>query len=224
LLSIAIDFVKDIVDNLAGESKNRPQVMSLIMAENESLDLGTGYAKRWDSVFAAVDKRSPCGEVASKISKALYGGVNRALKQFREQGVPISQFLAGRESRERLRQLVRKTEGHQYAQLLESAAHASGPSAEECVRGWVEAILDRVVDQICHRVAGTGNWQSFFDVKAFTDQARQRVAADVEHIVSKLSSDPDWRPQPKRTAATRETSASRTEELLGMSLLGVPKS
>jgi hypothetical protein len=194
------------------------------MAENESLDLGTAYAKRWDAVFAAVNKASPCGEVASKVSKALYSGVKKALEQFREHGVRISEFLADRDSRERLRQLVRKTEGHHYAQLFESAAHASGPSAEDCLRGWCEAILDRVIDQICHQVAGKENWPSFFDVKAFTDDVRLVVAAEVEHIASKLSTDPNWRPRSKGAAPNGEASASPTQELLGMSLLGVPRS
>jgi arsenate reductase-like glutaredoxin family protein len=67
--------------------------------------------------------------VAAKVRKGLYGGIKKARKQFREHGVPLADFLAARSSRPKLRQLVRKTEGH--AQLLESSAHASGPTPKE---------------------------------------------------------------------------------------------
>ncbi len=50
------------------------------MAETESLDLGSSYAKRRDAAFNAVHNGDPCEKVAPKVSKALYGGVRRALK------------------------------------------------------------------------------------------------------------------------------------------------
>jgi hypothetical protein len=131
------------------------------MAENESLDLGASYSQRWEATFAAIRGGAPCGAVAARVLKALYGGLNRARKQFREHGTPLSEFLGARGSRPRLRELVRQSEGHLYAQSLESAAHVSGATEKECLRGWVEAILDRVTDQICHRVAGTKNWPTF---------------------------------------------------------------
>ncbi len=194
------------------------------MAENESLDLSTAYSQRWDKPFMAVRKSAPCGEVAAKVRKALYDGVNKARRQFQELGAPLTDFLSARGSRPQLRQLVRKTEGHHYAQLLEASAHASNPMAEDCVRGWVEAILDRVIDQICHRVAGTENWPTFFDVKEFTDEVRRDLADDVERIATKLAQDPDCRLRPQRREATGTSSNGPTEDLLGTSLLGGPKS
>lgn len=50
---------------------------SIIMAENESLDLGSSYAKRWNAAFTAVQSGDPCEKVAPKVSKALYGGVRK---------------------------------------------------------------------------------------------------------------------------------------------------
>ena len=41
------------------------------MAENESLDLGSSYAKRWDAAFTAVQSGDPCEKVAPKVSKAI---------------------------------------------------------------------------------------------------------------------------------------------------------
>ncbi|MEX2139679.1 MAG: hypothetical protein WD894_10485 [Pirellulales bacterium] len=193
------------------------------MAENESLDLGAAYSQRWDKLFSAIRKDASCGEVAAEVRKALYGGVNKARKQFREYGAPLADFLAARASRRQLRQLVRKTEGHEYAQLFESSAHASGAASEDCIRGWMEAILDRVIDQICLRVAGTENWPTIFDVKAFTDDIGRVLADDVERIATKLAQDPNCRLTVQRQEATKPSRNGPTEELLGVSLLGGPK-
>src|SRR6266498_5474825 len=55
------------------------------MAENESLDLGSSYAKRWDAAFTAIQNGDPCEKVASKVRKALYGGVRKALNSLQKQ-------------------------------------------------------------------------------------------------------------------------------------------
>ncbi len=194
------------------------------MTENESLDLGASYSQRWDKSFKAIRRGAPCGEVVAKVRGALYGGVNKARKQFREYGAPLADFLAARGSRPHLRQVTRKTEGHHYAQLLESAAHASGPTREDCLRGWLEAIVDRVIDQMCHRVAGSENWPTFAALKEFADDVRRALSGDIQDIATKLAQDPDCRLQPKRAEATGESPGSPTADLLGMSLLGEPRS
>jgi hypothetical protein len=194
------------------------------MAENESLDLGGPYSQRWDKPFGAIQRGAPCDDVAAKVRKALYGGINKSRKQFREHGVSLTEFLAARSSRPQLRQLVRNVEGHHYAQLLVSSVHASGPGVEACLRGWGEAIIDRVVDQICHRVAGTENWPTFSDVRDFTDGVRRVLVDDIEHIARKLARDPDCRLQPRRATRKGESPGSPTQEMLGTSLLGETKS
>jgi hypothetical protein len=146
--------------------------------------------------------------------------VRKALKQFREHGVTLADLLHARDSRQRLRQLIRQTEGHQYAQLFESAAHASGSTVEDCLRGWVEAVIDKVFDQINLRVTETDDSRTFFDLKQHTDEVREIVAAEVEHIVTNLATNPDWRPQRKPGTAKAHDAASPTAELMGMSLLG----
>jgi hypothetical protein len=190
------------------------------MAENESLDLGSSYAKRWDAAFTAVQNGDPCEKVAPKVSNALYGGVRRALKQFQEKGVTLADLLNAGDSRQRLRQLIRQTGGHQYAQLFEAAAHVSGTVAEDCLRGWLEAILDKVSDQICLRVGETDDSRTFFDLKEHMDEVREIVACDVERIAANLASNPDWRPQRNPGKAKAHNDASPTAELMGISLLG----
>jgi hypothetical protein len=45
----------------------------------------------------AIRKGAPCREVASKVRDALYGGVNKARKQFRDHGAPLADFIASQE-------------------------------------------------------------------------------------------------------------------------------
>jgi len=40
-----------------------------VMAENESLDPGGSYAKRWDAAFTAVRKRASCATVAREFGR-----------------------------------------------------------------------------------------------------------------------------------------------------------
>ena len=190
------------------------------MAENESLDLGSSYAQRWNASFTSVQNGDPSEKVAPKVGKALYGGVRKALKQFQEHGVTLSDLLDARNSRPQLRQLIRQTGSHQHAQLFESSAHASGPSAEDCLRDWVEAIFDKVADQICLRVAEADDSRTFFDLKKITDDVRRIIAPDIERIAVNLAKNPDWLPQSKRGKAKAEDAASLTAELMGMSLRG----
>jgi len=190
------------------------------MAENESLDLGTSYAKRWETAFNAVLNGEPCEKVVPKFCKALYGGLRKALKQFQEHGVSLSELLDARDSRQRLRQLIRQLEGHQYAHLFESAALASGTAAEDYLRGWVDSVLDKVFDQVKLRVAGRDDSPTFYELKEVADKVRESLAPDVERIADNLAKNPDWRPQVKGGKTKSEKAVSPTEELLSMSLLG----
>jgi hypothetical protein len=190
------------------------------MAENESLDLDSAYAKRWETACTSFQNGEPCGQVAPKVSKALYEGLRKARTQFREHGLTLADMLNARDSPQRLHQLVRQTEGHQYAQLFESAAHASGPTAEDCLRGWLEAILDKVSDQFCLRATETDDSRTFFDLKEHMDEVREAIAPDVDHIITNLANNPDWRPQRKPGKAKAHDAASPTAELMSMSLPG----
>src|SRR5262249_39206921 len=103
---------------------------------------------------------------------------------------------------------------------FEAAAHASGPAAEDCLRGWLEAILDKGFDQICLRVSEKDDSRTFFDLKEHMDEVRETLAADMEHIVTNLATNPHGLPRRKPGKAKTHDAASSTAELMGMSLLG----
>jgi hypothetical protein len=186
------------------------------MAENESLDVND--SPRMRAVFDALRNGASCTEVSSKLGKALIGGLRKALQQFREKGVTLADLLKSRDCPKDIRQLLRKIQGHDYARLFAAAAAVSGPTETDCVAGWIDAVLDRVTDQICVRAVGSEPWPTIDDVQAFTAEIRETLTPVVERIVTKLAEDPNWQP---RQAPTRgQVPADGTAELLDFSLLG----
>lgn len=190
------------------------------MAENESLDLGGSYAKRWDVVCEHVRKGASAEQIASKVEDALYAGLRKSLKQFQQKGVTLADLLKSRDCPQDLRQLLRKMQGHDYARLFADAAAVCGPTETDCVAGWIDAVLDKVTDQICHRVAGSEHHPTMDDVQAFTGEVRDKLNPVVERIVTKLAEDPDW--LPKRAPTKGRVPVNATADLMNTSLLGAP--
>lgn len=187
------------------------------MAENESLDLGSSPRMRF--VFDTFRNGSSCPEVASKLEKALVGGLRNVLKQFREKGVTLADLLKSRDCPQALRQLLRKVQGHDYAELFAESAATSGPTVKDCLASWIDSILHKMTDQICHRVAGSKHYPTIEEVHAFLGAVRDHLRPVVERLVTKLAEDPDWLPRcaPKK----RQGHVNTTAELLNVSLLGV---
>lgn len=192
------------------------------MAENESLELGGAYAKRWDIPFASVRNSASCGIVSNKVEDALITGLRKALKQLEEYGVSLSDLLAKQNAPKALGELIRKTLGHDYVRLFaDTAAAASGSSADECLRRWIDAILEKIFDQICHRVAGNEHWPTFYDVHEFMSEVRQSLEPAVNRIVTNFVRNPESRP--RRVKPSDASPVNPTTNLLGMSLLGSRK-
>lgn len=135
------------------------------VAENESLDLGDAYAERWEVPLHFLRKGGPPKLVAGKAERSLDGEIRKALKQWQERGITLSNVLAARNSPTAMRELVRRSQGHPYLQLLAAAARVGGDSGQSTLEGWIHAILDKFSDQCCFRLAGTGNLQTFEDVQ-----------------------------------------------------------
>jgi hypothetical protein len=189
------------------------------MAENESLDIDS--SPRMRVVFNAFHKGASFQEILSKLENALRVGLRKALKQFKDKGVLLGDLLKSRDSPQALRELLRKTQGHDYARLFADAAGISGPTDTDCLGGWINAILDKMTDQICLRVAGSENWPTIDDVQAFASDVREKLAPVVDRLVTKLAEDPTW--QPTKWAPTKgQGPVDSTAELMGLSLLGRP--
>jgi len=172
------------------------------MAENESLDLDR--SPRMRVVFDAVSNGASCQEVTSKLENALIGCLRKTLKQFQEKGVTLSDLLKSRDFPQAFRQLLRKTQGHDCARLFGDAAATAGPTETDCVADWIDAILGKMTDQICVRVAGSENWPTIADVQAFTSEVRDALTPVVERMVTKLVED-----QLETEAGSHKKSGSR---------------
>jgi hypothetical protein len=119
------------------------------VAENESLDLGSSYGKRWTPALTAIRNGEPVEKVAPKFRKALIGEFSKALRDFQKEGVSLADLLAHRGSPSELRRLVHQTKSHAYALLFEQVARAQPASGTSGVlKDWLGAVLDKVFDQI----------------------------------------------------------------------------
>jgi len=192
------------------------------MAENESLDLGNPGAQRWNQVHDAVRKGQPVVDVAKKVKRKLPAALRKAFKEFAEKGVSFEEFLANRHDPGALRGLVRKCQGHEYAHLFfETAAAEAGSDDQQVVAAFLDAIIERVTDQIAQTVAGTPQWPSFPDIRHYLGQVKQEVQPDVQRIADKLGHDPTWKPTASRSNKGEHTDP--TKEMMDMSLLGMTK-
>jgi len=188
------------------------------MAENESLDLGS--SPRMRVVFDAFRDGLSGPEVASKLEKALIVGLRKALKQFRKKGVTLANLLKNRDCPQELRQLLRKVQGHDYARLFAEAAATSGATENDCVADWIDCVLEKVTDQIIHRVAGSEHYPTIENVQEFAIEVRDHLRPVVDRLVVKLAEDPDWLP---RQAPTKgQVPVDATADLMDFSLLGAP--
>jgi hypothetical protein len=189
------------------------------MAENESLDLKSPYAQRWNAVRDAARKGTSCQKVVSITRKKFYEALRKVIRQFKVYGVTTTDFLSGRASPRTLRDLIRRTQGHPYAELLTSVLNSDPALAgAECLKQWGHAILDTVFDQISHGLVGTEHFPSFFESQTFFDQVCEGLEADIERIAIKLVENPEW--EPKRASCKGAVKEDPTEELLPMSLWG----
>jgi hypothetical protein len=216
-----VDIVKrcPIIPTVGVRDVTDPNPWTRPMAENESLDLKSPNAQRWNAVRDAARKGASCQKVTSLTRKRLYDALRKVQKQFKDYGVDTAAFLLGRGSSRTLRDLVRQTKGHPYAELLVSVMNSNPDSGEvDCLKKWVHAALDAVFDQIGHGLAGSDHFPSFFESHSFFDQVRTGLEPDIGRIAAHLIEKPDW--EPRRAAVKGATVEDATAELMPMSLIG----
>lgn len=188
------------------------------MAENESLDLADPGGQRWRHVLDAVKKRKSPKDVARQIELKLPKALRKAFKEFTEKGVTFEQLLENRNDQRKLQQLARKCGSHEYANLFaETAAISMGKTNEQLLISYFNGMVDRVADQITHKVAGA-EWPNIPDVQALFSETRRIIKSDMERLAEKLAKDPSWKPSTK--PQKRRDKVEETKDLLGVSLLG----
>ncbi len=192
------------------------------MAENESLDLTSRHARRWNMVRDAAQKGESCQQVTALTKKTLLKALRKVLHEFEGYGVTTADFVANRGSPAAMRALVRRTKHHEYAELLATVID-SNPSASpsECLDRWGHAILAKVFDQIALGLGGSQFFPSFFDTRSFFREVRNELRDDLVRMAVKLADNPHWKPSARKKKA--EPKIDPTAAQLTVSLIGGPK-
>ncbi len=192
------------------------------MAENESLDLTSRHARRWNTVRHAAQKGGSCQEVASLTKKTFLKALRKVLHEFEEYGVATADFLASRGSPATLRALVRQTKDHEDAERLVMVIDSyPGASPSECLDRWGHAILDKVFNQMALGLGGSQLFPSFFDTRSFFREVRNDLQDDLTKVAVKLADDPHWKPIVRTKKGEPKIDPTASE--LSVSLIGGPK-
>jgi hypothetical protein len=112
----------------------------IAMAENESLDLAKPGGQRWMHLLDAVRKKKTPSEIARQVELKLPQSLRKAFKEFAEQGVTLDDLISSHDDPAAPSRLVRKCEGHEFAQGIRSETSQS-------------------VNDAGRRIAGHGDWQ-----------------------------------------------------------------
>jgi hypothetical protein len=192
------------------------------MAENESLDLTSRHARRWNIVRDAAQKGGSCQQVASLTKTTLLRALRKVLQEFDECGMTTDDFFASRGSPAAMRALLRQTKHHDYAELLATVLDSyPSESPSECLDRWGHAILDKVFDQMALGLGGSPFFPSFFDIRSFFREVRKELRDDLARMADKLANNPHWKPSARKKKG--EPKIDPTASQLSVSLIGGPK-
>ena len=179
------------------------------MAENERLDVLKN--PRWLRVMRFIASAPQEGEIPRRLTEAMYRTLRSVGKQ-----IPLQELLRAADIRDPALSAAVAECRHDFAEMVERVA------AEPAVDGtptvserYVDAVLDRYLDQIAIRLVGGDAFPTFDSFCAQASDWKARIKPALKRLASKLESGqaPRVPPQP---AATR---AAEREELLALSLL-----
>jgi hypothetical protein len=178
------------------------------MAENERLDVLKN--PRWLRVMRFIAS-GPQEGIPRRLTEAMYRTLRSVGKQ-----IPLEDLLRAAANRDASLPAAVSQCRHDFAEMVERVA------SEPCVDGtptvserYVDAVLDRYLDQIAIRLVGGEAFPTFDSFCAQANEWKSRIKPALKRLASKLESGqaPRVPPQP---AATR---AAEREELLELSLL-----
>ena len=179
------------------------------MAENERLDVLKN--PRWLRVMRFIASGPLEDEVYRRLTEAMYRTLRSVGKQ-----IPLQDLLRAAESRDPALSAVVARCRHDFAEMIRRVAPEPGiDTARTMAEKYVEAVLDRYLDQMGLRLVGAGQFPTFDSFCAQANEWKARIKPALKRLASKLESGQAPR-VPAQPAATR--SAER-KELLALSLL-----
>ena len=191
------------------------------MAENESLDLGSSTARRWDEVSEDFRNGTPWEKIAPKITRKLHEALRKVFKRLEQKGVSFEQLLNARGSPEALNELVRNTGNQPYAVLFRDVCATAGDNTTEAqgvVNDFLWSVLETITDQIEMRTVAPS--RTFVDLQIGKNEVNQLIEADVNRLSQKLAENPAKVPA---RVGKKGSKSDPTSEMMPMSLLGSQK-
>ena len=191
------------------------------MAENESLDLGSQNARRWDEIAEDFRNGTPWEKIAPKVTKKLHEALRKLFKHLEKKGVSFEQLLNARGSPDALNELVKKTGNQPYAVLFRDVCASAADSTMESqgvVNDFVWSIWETISDQIEMRTVGPD--RTFVDLQIKTNEVNQLIEPDVNRLSQKLADNPAKVPA---RVGKKGSKSDPTTEMMPMSLLGSEK-
>jgi len=179
------------------------------MAENERLDVLKN--RRWLRVMRFIASNPHEGDVTRRLTEAMYRTLRSVGKQ-----IPLEELLKAAANRQPGFEAAAAQCRHDFAEMVERVAAepvaVGGPTIAE---RYVDAVLDRYLDQMGLRLVGAGPFPTFDSFCAQANEWKARIKPALKRLASKLESGQAPR-VPAQPAATRE---AEREELMALSLL-----
>lgn len=184
--------------------------------ENESLDLREPGGQRWKYFLAAVRDKKPIEDVVRQLELKLPKALSKAIKEFMEKGVRISDFLASRNDAKKLKELVKSCNGHEYAKLLTDTCAAFPNNTElDLVKQYLNSIVNRFEARVRLEVLGN-EWSDLDQLDKYLGHARTAFRKDVSRIALSIVDNQ----LPTVRKSDKQQKEKDAKNLLGTSLLG----
>ncbi|MBI1901867.1 MAG: hypothetical protein HYS13_12245 [Planctomycetia bacterium] len=187
------------------------------MAENESLDLQSPGARRWDEIFDRLCTGQAPEEVAPDVFEAIRRAYRQSLADIKRNGVQYSQLLESRASPEKLNDNVRQAKNHPYALLLrDECVSKDAESAHDILRSFVLAIWQTMSDQFLVTRASPTEGRTLADLQSLVENVTRLIQPELDRLAARLSENPDRVPRKKPGKGPK---ADSTDEQIEKSLL-----
>ncbi len=187
--------------------------------ENESLDLREPGGQRWKHFLAAVRDKKPVSDVVRQLELKLPKSLRKAMTEFGENGVQFSDFLESRNDHQRLKELVRKCEGHDYAKLLADTCVVNPDKSDlDLAKQYANSVVDRIQARVQHEVLDN-EWKGLDQLNRHLGEVRDAFENEIHRIASSLVNNR----LPTVRKSDKQQKDKDAKALLGTSLLGRSK-
>ena len=172
------------------------------MAENETLDLGSRYSRRWQQWRAEFASEKSVSDLTQSAFEKLVRTIRNLQRLFSEENnAPLSAVLdAVTGVRGDIAEIVRNAKfGRDYLQLFQQQANQALDRQEVLARV-LHLTFERFADQAVLKYVPDGN----SNLLALLPGVKEELYDRIEPLTERLAREPDVRPkQPRKTASQR---------------------